>query len=469
MQNSSIKVRFAPSPTGELHLGGTRTALFNWLFAKKHDGKFFLRIEDTDLKRSKEKFTEQILDSLQWLGLHWDQPLMYQSQRMDIYKERVKDLLKSGKVYRCYCSKNDLQSARDAGNYLYPGTCRNLSDEDTKWRLNQSQSFTLRLKLPKGETTYQDLIYGDIHAEHKELDDFIIVRTDGTPTYNFSAVIDDHDMEITHVIRGEDHVANTPKQILLYQALGYNEPVFAHLPMILGPDKKRLSKRHGAPGVQNFNDDGYLPESLLNYLALLGWNPGTEEEIFSLQQLVENFDLKQVQKKGAVWDEKKLHWLSGQHVMNTPTDMLLESIRTIDPDWGKGSEISFLISIIEMLKVRSKSLHDFFQQSDYFFNDPASFTAEELKKGWKDETVNQTIEILLNKMATISNWREEDLEKEIKSFAEDQELGLGKIIMPIRLAVCGTLNGPSIFEILELLGRDTSLHRIETALEKLPE
>ena len=469
MQNSSIKVRFAPSPTGELHLGGTRTALFNWLFAKKHDGKFFLRIEDTDLKRSKEKFTEQILDSLQWLGLHWDQPLMYQSQRMDIYKERVKDLLKSGKVYRCYCSKNDLQSARDAGSYLYPGTCRNLSDEDTKWRLNQSQSFTLRLKLPKGETTYQDLIYGDIHAEHKELDDFIVVRTDGTTTYNFSAVVDDHDMEITHVIRGEDHVANTPKQILLYQALGYNEPVFAHLPMILGPDKKRLSKRHGAPGVQNFKDDGYLPESLLNYLALLGWNPGTEEEIFSLQQLVENFDLKQVQKKGAVWDEKKLHWLSGQHVMNTPTDMLLESIRTIDPDWGKGSEISFLISIIEMLKVRSKSLHDFFQQSDYFFNDPASFTAEELKKGWKDETVNQTIEILLNKMATIYNWREEDLEKEIKSFAEDQELGLGKIIMPIRLAVCGTLNGPSIFEILELIGRDTSLHRIETALEKLPE
>ncbi len=249
MQNSSIKVRFAPSPTGELHLGGTRTALFNWLFAKKQDGKFFLRIEDTDFKRSKEKFTEQIFDSLKWLGLNWDQPLMYQSQRMDIYKERVKDLLKSGKVYRCYCSKNDLQSARDAGNYLYPGTCRNLSDEDTKWRLNQSQSFTLRLKLPKGETTYQDLIYGDIHVQHKELDDFIVVRTDGTPTYNFSAVIDDHDMEITHVIRGEDHVTNTPKQILLYQALGYNEPVFAHLPMILGPDKKRLSKRHGAPGV----------------------------------------------------------------------------------------------------------------------------------------------------------------------------------------------------------------------------
>ena len=344
-----------------------------------------------------------------------------------------------------------------------------MSDEDIKWRLNQSQSFTLRLKLLKGETTYQDLIYGNIHVQHKELDDFIVVRTDGTPTYNFSAVVDDHDMEITHVIRGEDHVANTPKQILLYQSLGYNEPVFGHLPMILGSDKKRLSKRHGAPGVQKFMNEGYLPESLLNYLALLGWNPGTEEEIFSLQQLVENFDLKQVQKKGAVWDEKKLNWLSGQHVMNTPTDMLLESIRTIDPDWGKGSEISFLISIIEMLKLRSKSLHEFFQQSDYFFNDPVSFSAEELKKGWKDDSVNQSIQKLLNQMAKISNWREEDLEKEIKSFAEDQDLGLGKIIMPIRIAVCGTLNGPSIFEILELLGRDTSLRRIETALEKLPE
>ena len=273
MQNSSIKVRFAPSPTGELHLGGIRTALFNWLFAKKQDGKFFLRIEDTDLKRSKEKFTEQILDSLKWLGLHWDQPLMYQSQRTDVYKERIKDLLKSGKVYRCFCSKNDLQSVRDAGSYLYSGTCRNLSDKDIKWRLNQSQSFTLRLKLPKGETTYQDLIYGNIHVQHKELDDFIVVRTDGTPTYNFSAVIDDHDMEITHVIRGEDHVSNTPKQILLYQALGYNEPVFAHLPMILGPDKKRLSKRHGTPGVQKFKDDGYLPESLLNCLLYTSPSP----------------------------------------------------------------------------------------------------------------------------------------------------------------------------------------------------
>ncbi|MBN4081487.1 glutamate--tRNA ligase, partial [Caldithrix abyssi] len=250
---------------------------------------------------------------------------------LDIYKDRVKVLLKSGHVYRCFCSKDDLQSARDAGHYRYPGTCRNLSDDDIKRRLNQSQSFTLRLRVPEGETVYRDLIYGDIHVNHKEVDDFIVVRSDGSPTYNFVVVIDDHDMEISHVIRGEDHVSNTPKQTLIYKALGYDEPQFAHLPMILGHDKKRLSKRHGAPGVQNFKDDGYLPESLLNYLALLGWNPGTEDEIFSLEQLVEKFDLSQVQKKGAVWDEKKLHWLSGQHVMNTPTDFLLASIRHIHP------------------------------------------------------------------------------------------------------------------------------------------
>ncbi len=469
MSNSSIKVRFAPSPTGELHLGGARTALFNWLFAKNQSGKFYLRIEDTDPERSKEKHTEQILESLEWLGLHWDQPLVYQSQRLDVYKERVKDLLNTGQVYRCFCSKDDLQSARDAGHYRYPGTCRNLSDDDIKRRLNQSQSFTFRFRVLEGETVYHDLIYGEIHVDHKELDDFIVVRSDGAPTYNYVNVIDDHDMEITHVIRGEDHVANTPKQILIYKALGYDEPVFAHLPMILGHDKKRLSKRHGAPGVQNFRDEGYLPESLNNYLALLGWNPGTEEEILSLAQLVEKFDLAQVQKKGAVWDEKKLHWVSGQHVMNTPTNTLLASIRSINPDWGKGKEISYLISIIEQLKVRAKSLTEFVIQSEYFFTDPESYDTNGLEKGWKDESVNERITRFLDQLSGIQNWRKEEIESSFKLFATSNELGLGKIIMPIRLAACGTLNGPSIFEILEMLGRDTTIRRINTALEKLPQ
>lgn len=468
MKNSSVKVRFAPSPTGELHIGGARTALFNWLFAKNRGGKFYLRIEDTDLERSQEKYTDQILESLAWLGLKWDQPLVYQSQRLDDYKSRVKELLNTGQIYRCFCTKDDLQIARDAGHFSYPGTCRNLSDEHIKTRLNQGQNFTFRFRVPKGETVYKDLIYGEIHVDHKELDDFIVVRSDRAPTYNYVNVIDDHDMGITHVIRGEDHVSNTPKQILLYKALGYTEPEFAHLPMIFGHDKKRLSKRHGAPGVQNFRNDGYLPDSLLNYLALLGWNPGTEDEIFSLSQLVEKFDLSRVQKKGAVWDEKKLHWLSGQHVMNKSTDFLLAAIRSINPDWGKGSDISFLISVIELLKVRAKSLTEFIQQSEYFFNDPESYDKAGRKKWWKDESANERISIFSQHLDKISNWRKEDLETAFKSFAESNEFGLGSIIMPIRMAVCGTHNGPSIFDILELLGRDTTIRRIETALDKLP-
>ncbi|MBC8345558.1 MAG: glutamate--tRNA ligase [Candidatus Marinimicrobia bacterium] len=468
MSNPSIKVRFAPSPTGELHIGSARTALFNWLFTKHQDGKFFLRIEDTDPERSKEKYADQILESLSWLGLNWDQPIIYQSQRLDVYKDRVKTLTKAGVVYRCFCSRDVLQTAREAGNYQYPGTCRNLSEEAIKQRLNQGSSFTLRLKIPEGETNYTDLIYGNIRVDHKELDDFIIVRSDGSPTYNFVVVVDDHDMEISHVIRGEDHISNTPKQILIYQALDYTVPIFAHLPMILGPDIKRLSKRHGAPGVQNFKDDGYFPESLLNYLALLGWNPGTDKEVFSLDELVNEFDLSQVQKKGAVWDEKKLHWLSGQYVKKTSTDFLLESIRGIHPDWGKGSEISFLISVIELLKVRAKSLTEFITQSKYYFSDPESYDKAGLKKWWKNESTNERISTFLQDLDNLSNWRKEELEKSFKSFAESNQFGLGKIIMPVRMAVCGTPNGPSIFDILELIGKEICIRRITTALERLP-
>ncbi|MBT3479539.1 MAG: glutamate--tRNA ligase [Candidatus Marinimicrobia bacterium] len=468
MSNSSVKVRFAPSPTGELHIGGARTALFNWLFARNNGGKFYLRIEDTDPTRSQDKFTDQILESLAWLGLDWDGPLVYQSKRFDDYKIHVKALLGSGQVYRCFCSKDDLQSARDKGHYQYPKTCRNLTEDQVKQKLNQGVGFTYRVRIPDGETNYEDLIYGPIRVDHKELDDFIVVRSDGSPTYNFTAVIDDYDMGITHVIRGEDHVANTPKQILLYEALGYEIPTFAHLPMILGHDKKRLSKRHGAPGVQNFRDDGYFPEILLNYLALLGWNPGTEEELFSVAQLIEKFDLSLVHKKGAVWDEKKLHWLSGQYIKNQTSDSLLESIRGINPDWGKGSEISFLISILELLKVRAKSLNEFVQQSEYFFNDPASYDEKGVKKGWKDESVNLRINEFLVYLVEIPNWRKEEIETVFKTFAETKELGLGKIIMPVRLATCGTLNGPSIFQILELLGKDITIRRIKTAKEKLP-
>lgn len=464
---SDINVRFAPSPTGELHLGGARTALFNFLFAKHNKGKFFLRIEDTDAKRSKDIYRDQILDSLSWLGLNWDEPLIYQSNRFDDYKNHIKPLLSSGQLYHCFCSKNDLKDLKDKGHYKYPGTCRDLDPDYIKSRLNQGINFTYRVRIPEGNTKYEDMIYGPIEVDHKELDDFIVIRSNGTPTYNFTAVIDDHYMKITHVIRGEDHVSNTPKQIILYKALGFNVPEFAHLPMILGPDGKRLSKRYGAAGVQTFREEGYLPESLTNYLSLLGWNSGREEELFSLDELIQNFDLFKVQKKGAIWDEKKLHWISGQHIMKTGTDRIIDELRSNDPDWGKGSSISYLISIIELLKVRAKSLSEFISQSDYFFSAP-SYDEKVLQKAWNDDSVNNIILLLMDKLSSLDSWQKEDLQENFKIFVKKHDLGLGEIIMPIRLAVCGTLNGPAVYDILELLGKDETLKRINAALKELP-
>ena len=469
MSKSTVKVRFAPSPTGELHLGGARTALFNWLFAKHNKGKFFLRIEDTDRVRSKKIYTKQILDSLSWLGIDYDKPIIYQSERHTQYKSYLKKLVDSKNVYRCFCSKSDLQDSRDAGDYKYSGNCRDLSMEDVKEKLNQSISFTYRIYIPDGVISYNDLVYGKIKVDHNEIDDFIIIRSDGSPTYNFTAVVDDHDMSITHVIRGEDHLANTPKQIILYKFLGYDLPTFAHLPMILGPDKKRLSKRHGAPGIQYFRDQGYYPLVLINYLALLGWNLGNDDEIFSVNKLIEYFDLTDVHKKGAIWNIKKIHWISGEHLKSMSTDVIMDSIRSIDPEWGKGYEISFLVTIIEILKIRAKSLKDFVIQSRPFFEDPDNYDKVGLSKCWKDESVNKTIQSLLIELDTITDWRNEEINKIIKSFVEQNQLSMGKITMPIRIAVFGSLSGPSVIEILYLLGKKICMERINRALDKLPE
>ena len=468
MKKSSVRVRFAPSPTGELHLGGARTALFNWLFAKNQNGLFYLRIEDTDATRSKDEYTSQILDSLSWLGLKWDKPLVYQSGRSKQYKTYLNHLIDSGVVYRCFCSKNDLESSKNEGHYKYSGKCRDISTQTIKEKLNQGISFTYRIRIPDGSTNYNDLVYGKIKILNDQLDDFIIFRSDGSPTYNFTAVIDDHAMSITHVIRGEDHLSNTPKQIILYKALGFKIPIFAHLPMILGSDKKRLSKRHGAPGIQFFREDGYLPLSLINYLALLGWNSGNEDEVFTLESLIKKFDLKKIQKKGAIWDQKKLNWLSGQHIINLNTDFILDSIRNIEPEWGKGHEISFLITIIEILKIRSKSLKDIMNQSELYFNGPNDYDPIGLSKCWGKESVNSTVEKILKSLNSLSEWRKDELERVIHSISEINQLSMGKITMPLRIALLGSLSGPSVVDLLHILGRKDSINRIHKALDTLP-
>ncbi len=468
----NIHVRFAPSPTGELHLGGARTALFNWLYARHHGGQFHLRIEDTDKLRSKKEYTEQILDSLRWLGLKWDGPVLFQSDRIPAYRAAIQLLLKTGHAYRCFCSREKLEQdraqAENGREYNYPGTCRHLSGSEIKTKLNQGQSFTIRLRIPEGETAYDDIIYGAVKVNNREIDDFIIARSDGSPIYNLVVVVDDNEMGITHVIRGEDHISNTPKQILIYQALGYGIPRFAHLPMILGPDKKRLSKRHGAPGIQEFRNAGYPPQALLNYLAMLGWNPDTEQEIFTLDDLVKAFRLSQVQKKGAIYDEKKLNWVSSKHLMAMSDREILAGINVNDPDWHSHHPENYNLRVIEQLKPRAQSLAQLMEISSYFYNKPEQYDNKTARKRWSDNSVNELVREYLSHLEGIEDWTAENLEFYLREVAAARELSASKLIHPVRLALTGAGEGPSLFTLMEILGQETCLKRIKLALEKLP-
>ncbi len=462
------KVRFAPSPTGQLHLGSARTALFNYLYAKHHDGTFYLRIEDTDKTRSKKEHVEQICSSLEWLGLKWDGEPLFQSARLNEYHNVVQTLLDNNSAYRCFCSKDVLETARVEGSYKYPGTCRNLSEENIKMHMNSGEGFVVRLSIPEGETHFDDMIYGTVHVKHDEIDDFIIARSDGNPTYNLVVVVDDHEMEITHVIRGEDHISNTPKQILIYNALGYTVPEFAHLPMILGQDKKRLSKRHGAPGVQQFKNDGYLPDALLNYLALLGWNPGSDDEIFTLNELIASFEMSHVHKKGAVYDEQKLTWISGQHMSRLGTANILGGIHAINKDWGNGFDTQYIYSVLDLLKQRSKSLRDFIDQSSYFFSDPQSYDEKSSKKNWKDDATSQIMNDYKKRLDTLELWDADVIETSLRKIAEENNLSAGKLIHPTRLALSGIPSGPSLFTLMSILGKDVCIRRLIKALDIFP-
>ena len=462
------RVRFAPSPTGQLHLGGARTALFNYLFARQNQGDFLLRIEDTDQERSKKEHVEQILDSLSWLGIDWDQEPVFQSSRSDRYSEVIQSLLDKGNAYRCFATEQKLKRIRDeTGTYLYPGLWRDRSESEVRSMLDAGESFTVRLRTHReGITSFLDQIYQKIETSNSDIDDFIIARSDGSPVYNFCAVVDDHDMEITHVIRGEDHVSNTPKQIMIYQAMGWDLPQFAHLPMILGPDKKRLSKRHGATGVQAFRDQGYLPEALINYLALLGWNPGTEEEVFTRDQLVEMFRLERVNKKGAVFDDKKFKWISGQHLMSRSNQDILEIIKEMVPEWATTERSVYVLQVIEQLKVRSKSVLELVEQSEYFFTKPESYDKDARKKAWEENTP-ELLNSYLTDLAKLGDWNRNSLESSLRNIADIAGVGAGRLIHPVRLALSGVSNGPSLFIIMELLGKERCLQRIQTALNLL--
>ena len=462
-------VRFAPSPTGQLHIGGVRTALFNYLFALKYNGTFLLRIEDTDIARSKDIYAEQIIESLRWLGFKYQGKPTRQSSRSERYQEVIEYLLKTGSAYRCFATVEELEKLRKKkDNYLYPRIWRNRSEQEIDSKLKNKEDYVIRIKIPlNGSIHFKDIVYGEISTDCSELDDFIIARSDGTPTYNFTVVVDDYDMKVSHVIRGEDHISNTPKQILIYDALKWAKPEFAHLPMILGFDGNRLSKRHGAAGIETYKNLGYLPHTLINYLALLGWNPGTEDEVFNFQFLMDNFSLEKINKKAAVFDNKKLVWLSGQHIMKSKSEDLLNSIKLLKPDWASGaSSDDYLCSIISQLKGRSKTLVDIINQSEIYFNDPLDYDQKAVVKCWTKDT-SELLKSFSEKVLGNLEWKDESIQRCLNDFSETKRVSKSKLIQPLRVSICGALSGPSMVDLMLVLGKETCIRRIKNAIKIL--
>jgi len=462
-------VRFAPSPTGYLHIGGARTALFNWLYAKKNGGTFLLRIEDTDLERSKAEYIDQITDALGWLGFDWDDNVVLQSKNKSRHEEVVNQMVQAGTAYRCFLSKEELDALRKESEkkkelFRVPKTYRDYSLDQQQALIDEGKAFTVRLKIPDGITEFSDLVYGTIKVDNKELDDFIIARSDGSPTYNFVVAIDDSDMNISHIIRGDDHLANTPKQILVYKALGLAIPIFAHLPMILGVDKKRLSKRHAATNVQEYKEKGFTPTAIINYLSLLGWNPDSDQEIFNINELISAFNFNQVQKKPATFDEKKLLWVSGQQMARMETSAAVKEIESLDSNWGINQDNKYKNDVIALVKDRSKTLNDLIEISDVFFKETISYD-QDMSRKILDDSAIQVVKDLHEALNIEDNWRKDALESIFDNLMTQHELGLGKLIKPVRFALTGLGYGPGIFDMMFLLGKDRCLNRLSEAVK----
>ena len=471
---NGIRVRFAPSPTGHLHVGGARTALFNFLFAKNKEGKFLLRIEDTDKARSEAGLTDEILKSLQWLGLNWDEEIVYQSTRTENYTGNALKLLETNNAYRCFCKPDELdlkrkKAQKEKRQYKYDKTCRYLDEGELKDRIDSGTEISLRFSTPEvGTTRLKDLVYGDVEFKNSEIDDFIIVRRDGTPTYQLAVVTDDSEMDITHVIRGDDHLSNTPKQINIFNALGLDIPVYSHLPMILGADGKRLSKRHGAASVIEFQKEGIFPEALLNHLALLGWSPKDDTEQMPMDELIRRFRIEQVSRKSAIFDYKKLLWMNGRHLSSKPTD---ELIRILEKKWKTTDrwDRSYVEKVVDIVKTRANSSSELLQFSDYFFEDPKKYDEKAMRKYWSDDQVNERIRQLKELLDDLAEFSEENIEVAVRSKADSLEVKAALLIHPVRLALTGYGVSPRLFMIMELLGKGVVSRRLDTALENLPQ
>lgn len=478
-----VRVRFAPSPTGFLHVGGLRTALFNYLFARKNEGVFVLRIEDTDRSRYVEGAVEGLIDTLYWAGLTYDEgpgkggphgPYI-QSQRIDVYRAHVSQLLEGGKGYRCFCTPERLEEMRKEFERRkispkYDRTCLRLSAEEVRRNLDGGKPFVIRMKIPEARTVaFDDLIRGRVEFLSDRLDDQVLMKSDGYPTYHLANVVDDHLMGISHVIRGEEWISSTPKHILLYEYFGWEIPKFAHLPLLLNPDRSKLSKRQGDVAVEEYREKGFLPEALVNFVALLGWNPGDQREVFTLEQLVQEFSLERVGKAGAIFNLEKLKWLNFQHLRMKPDAEVLGMLKEhlAQSEIGdKQFEDGYLMKVIDAMRERVAFVKDFVQKSPYFFEAPVHSNSDAVKKRWKPGAPDQ-LKKLIEEFSRLENPKKEDYEAALHRAAEASNIGHGQLIHAVRWAASGMDVGPGLYDILWILGKEETIRRIRSAIERL--
>ncbi|MGQ9825457.1 MAG: glutamate--tRNA ligase [Desulfotomaculales bacterium] len=484
---NTVRVRFAPSPTGSLHIGGARTALFNWLFARKNGGKFVLRLEDTDLERNLKEAEEGIMSSLRWLGLDWDEgpdrggpygPYR-QSERLAVYQREAGRLLGAGLAYHCYCSPEELARQREEARKKgaaprYDGRCRNLDAKTRAGLEKQGIRPAVRIKMPgEGTTTVKDLIRGEVVFENQSMDDFIIVKSNGVPTYNFACVVDDSLMKITHVIRAEEHLSNTPKQIILYKLLGYRLPAFAHVPMILAPDRSKLSKRHGATSVEEFRTEGYLPEALVNYLALLGWSPGDESEMMDKAEIISRFSLETVSRHAAIYDVKKLTWLNGRYLNDLSLERIVQD--TIPFLQARGyikkdvdqETFRYIERVVDTVRSRVHTLAELADAADYFFTSDFPYEEKGVKKYFARPGTAELLARGREVLARTEPFNLETVETAYRELIAEMNVSGGTLIHPTRLALSGRTVGPGLFDIMTTLGKNRCLERMDRAIKFL--
>lgn len=477
MTSDEVRVRIAPSPTGYFHVGTARTAIYNWLYARKHGGKFLLRIEDTNLELSKKEYVDIILDGLRWMGLEWDEDIVYQSQRIDSYRPFAEELVEKGKAYRCFCTPEEIEAKRNKAqkekiSYKYDKKCLHLSPEEIENNLKAGMKYTIRLKLPdSGDAVFHDEVYGEVKRSYEDLEDIVILKSNGRALYNFAVVVDDHDMRISHVIRGNDHIMNTFYQAEIYKALEWDIPIFAHLPLILRPDRSKLSKRKGDKGVTEYTSEGFLSQVMVNYLALVGWSPKDDREIMTREEMIEAFDLKGINPNNAIFDIEKLTWMNGEYLRSTDSNELIDLVSPYLIEAGLTTKYwietnwHWTVKVVDALKERCKLLPEYVEMSRYFFESSFDYDPKGVRKHFASDGAGENLKRLRDKFKVPGKWDKASLEAALRDLAEELGIKPAKLIHPTRLAVSGTTKGPGLFDILELLGEREVQSRMDRAIQ----